>query len=216
MVWSSQLHFSCPVPTPLKSLTSSSKYISNSLYVDIIPIRTLPRFTPPVEFLPPRYNIPSRLDLNTLFGEDKLRTLPKAEKSGRIANIPVCPASRVTLEEPENAEEVSNLPQTTLTPTPKYDLAACTWASTSFKTRSNKATVNDGKRRLVEWVQHQLNVGFDHVYVFDNSGAFTSDDDLSEVTDLFGPEKVTRVSWVSSCIYYSSYFSLQILTSFVP
>ena len=61
----------------------------------------------------------------------------------------------------------------------------------------NQAKVNDGKRRLKEWTQHQLNVGFDHVYVFDNSGAFTNDDDLKDVTSLFGSKYVTRIPWVS-------------------
>ena len=210
MIWSSQLHFSCPVPAPLKALTTSTKYIDHSLYVDLIPIRTLPRFTPPAEFLPPRYDIPNKLDINTIFGAENLRVQPPVEKSGRLTNIPVCPSSIASYEDQEDENGSKSI---VLSSPPKNDLVACTWASTSFKTRSNIATVNDGKRRLVEWIQHQLNVGFDHVYVFDNSGAFTLKDDLSEVTDMFGPDKVSRIPWVSPFRAFIFHLSTQTFSS---
>lgn len=93
-------------------------------------------------------------------------------------------------------KESTNIPEKVkISSLPKQTLSSCTWAATSFYTRSNQAKVNDGKRRLKEWTQHQLNVGFDHVYVFDNSGAFTNDDDLKDVTSLFGSKYVTRIPW---------------------
>jgi len=48
---------------------------------------------------------------------------------------------------------------------------------------------------LFHRIQHNLNVGFDHIYVFDNSGAFGNEDGLKKVTDLFGKDKVTRIPW---------------------
>jgi hypothetical protein len=86
--------------------------------------------------------------------------------------------------------------------------------------RGNERRIVDGKARLREWISFNLEVGFDHVYVFDNTGAnatifrlkdevvdpefgnhtsssggWTDRDDLSSVTDLFPPSRVTRVDW---------------------
>lgn len=74
-------------------------------------------------------------------------------------------------------------------------MIACTWASTTFRTRSNRAQVGDGKRRLKEWLEFNLLSGFEHIYVYDNSGAFTNEDSLADIVDLFPHEKVTRVDW---------------------
>ena len=199
MIWSSQLHFSCPIPNQLKQLIKTTEFKPNSLYVDLIPIRTLPRYGSPSDFLGPRYSdyLPNQLDLNTFFGKDTLRILPSVESSGRLANIPVCPSGFVEEFESDNKESTNIPEKVKISSLPKQTLSSCTWAATSFYTRSNQAKVNDGKRRLKEWTQHQLNVGFDHVYVFDNSGAFTNDDDLKDVTSLFGSKYVTRIPWVS-------------------
>lgn len=62
-------------------------------------------------------------------------------------------------------------------------------------TRSNRTNVNnDGKRCLTEWLEFNLLAGFDHIYVYDNSGAFTNEDSLGNIIDIFG-DKVTRVDW---------------------
>eukprot|EP00956_Cyclotella_meneghiniana_P029214 scaffold70131_cov66-Cyclotella_meneghiniana.AAC.18 len=75
-----------------------------------------------------------------------------------------------------------------------HKVIACTWASATFRTRGNRANVGDGERRLKEWLEFNLLAGFDHIYVYDNSGAFTNENSLAEVVNLF-PGKVTRVDW---------------------
>ena len=66
-----------------------------------------------------------------------------------------------------------------------HKVIACTWAATTFRTRGNRAQVGDGKRRLQEWLEFNLLSGFDHIYVYDNSGAFTNEDSLADVIGLF-------------------------------
>jgi hypothetical protein len=50
---------------------------------------------------------------------------------------------------------------------------------------------------LLEWIEFHLLVGFDHIYVYDNSGAHSDETDLAEVTNVFPPEQVTRIDWPS-------------------
>lgn len=96
--------------------------------------------------MPPRYNIPNEFDFRAIIGPDGY-IVPKTENSGRIANIPVC-SLEATISESENdlKENVAKRSEK-----PKNTLAACTWASTTFLTRNNGASVNDGERRLLEW-----------------------------------------------------------------
>jgi hypothetical protein len=43
------------------------------------------------------------------------------------------------------------------------------------------------KIRLIEWIEFHSLVGFDHIYVYDNSGAQTNETNLAEITDLYSP-----------------------------
>ena len=175
-----------------------------------VPIRTPPRYTPPREFFPPRYKFTNEIE--HLFVPDiewgKDHVLPKIDESGRWENIPVCMPSLMTHEIVPKGVDVSSLaiPDNNKVKkihavamsdaSPKiHGVIACTWASTTFKTRSNRAQVGDGKRRLKEWLEFNLMAGFDHIYVYDNSGAFTNEDSLADIIELFPPDKVTRVDW---------------------
>eukprot|EP00814_Leptocylindrus_danicus_P006501 CAMPEP_0116047434 /NCGR_PEP_ID=MMETSP0321-20121206/28895_1 /TAXON_ID=163516 /ORGANISM="Leptocylindrus danicus var. danicus, Strain B650" /LENGTH=811 /DNA_ID=CAMNT_0003529325 /DNA_START=180 /DNA_END=2616 /DNA_ORIENTATION=+ len=221
MVWSSQLAFDCPVPEALQTIIKSGHGVVDdyaTVFLDLVPIRTATRFNAPKEFLAPKFNIPNSIKTTDMWGDDYI--LPPIESSGRIANIPICqppslavvgsggekdidatnevvtkdPAKEpaVDAEAVETGVTVVGLNENEKKP---HELVACTWASTNFLTRQNAANVKDGDRRLKEWIQHNLNVGFDHVYVYDNSGAFSKENSLKPVTDLFPPDKVTRIDW---------------------
>lgn len=89
--------------------------------------------------------------------------------------------------------------QSRIMTTKKHYLSACLWASSAFRTRgqsrgSDKAT-ND---RLIEWIEFHLMVGFDHIYLYDNSGAHTNDGNLQNVVDMYHPSQITRIDWPSS------------------
>lgn len=95
MIWQSQLLFKCPVPQEYIERVKSGDVVVNdytTLYVDVIPIRTAPRYTPPREFLQPRYEFQNEIE--NLFLADiewgKDHVLPKIDESGRWENIPVC------------------------------------------------------------------------------------------------------------------------------
>mmetsp|Transcript_2724 Transcript_2724/g.3896 ORF Transcript_2724/g.3896 Transcript_2724/m.3896 type:complete len:353 (-) Transcript_2724:22-1080(-) len=78
-------------------------------------------------------------------------------------------------------------------PQRQHELVACTWTSASYRIRGKAGhEVTDGESRLKEWIEYHLMVGFDHIYIYDNSGAESS---LAPVTDLFPSHQVTRIDW---------------------
>ena len=92
MIWQSQLLFKCPIPEDFNEQVKSGDTVVDdysTLFVDLIPIRTPPRYTSPKEFLQPRYNFNG--DTEQLFVADnefgKEHVLPKIEESGRWENI---------------------------------------------------------------------------------------------------------------------------------
>ncbi len=212
MIWQSQLIFKCPIPSDYHKEVEAGNTVKDdyaTLFVDVIPIRTPPRYTPPKEFFQPRHMFNGNLDhlfvADNEFGKEHV--LPKIAESGRWENIPVCMPSLMTHgmvpkgedllaltipPEPKLANAIDILPEAA----PKiHKVIACTWAATTFRTRGNRAQVGDGKRRLQEWLEFNLLSGFDHIYVYDNSGAFTNEDSLADVIDLFSKNQVTRVDW---------------------
>eukprot|EP00546_Thalassionema_frauenfeldii_P003381 CAMPEP_0178935780 /NCGR_PEP_ID=MMETSP0786-20121207/24748_1 /TAXON_ID=186022 /ORGANISM="Thalassionema frauenfeldii, Strain CCMP 1798" /LENGTH=639 /DNA_ID=CAMNT_0020613991 /DNA_START=370 /DNA_END=2286 /DNA_ORIENTATION=+ len=192
----SQLLFQCPVPDHLQKQVSDGSSVINdfaTLFVDIVPIRTPPRYGAPNSFLPPRYsefnsnNETELFDAKYEWGEN--HALPTIENSGRWENIPICKPSWMTYGEeesirPEKKEDLS------------HRLISCVWASAGYATRGERFGIYDGHRRLREWLHHAFLTGFDHVYVYDNSGANSNSTSLKIVTDDF-PGKVTRIVWPS-------------------
>jgi hypothetical protein len=84
--------------------------------------------------------------------------------------------------------------------TKPYLLAACLWASASFRTRGKdnaKISIDDTKERLREWIEFHLLVGFDHIYVYDNSGAFGNATNLKDIVNLFPSTQVSWIDWPS-------------------
>ena len=55
---------------------------------------------------------------------------------------------------------------------------------------------NSTSDRLLEWLTYHLYIAkLDHIYVYDNTGAFTNETSLKIITDLFPKDRVTRISW---------------------
>mmetsp|Transcript_27277 Transcript_27277/g.58812 ORF Transcript_27277/g.58812 Transcript_27277/m.58812 type:complete len:863 (-) Transcript_27277:191-2779(-) len=195
-IHTSQLTFRCPVPNHLIEQVKTGESVVNdwaTIFVDLITVRTPPRYGPPDRFLVPHYATSVRTPEHVLFDPQKEwgeeHVLPTIEDSGRWENIPVCKPSLMTyepqaLEGPKSSEKV------------KHNLVSCIWASTGYATRGNRYAINDGQRRLLEWITFNKILGFDHFYIYDNSGAFTNQSSLEPIADVF-PEDITVIKWPS-------------------
>ena len=218
-IHTSQLIFKCPVPVHLQERIRTGSTIQNdyaTLFVDIIPIRTPPRFGPPDQYLLPQYkefqSKSSSFEAPKVYGTNHV--LPKIKHSGRWENIPICLPSLMQYE----GQTVSELPKPLIEtdhssssssralqqqqdivvpPQKKHRLVSCIWASAGYTTRGSRAAINDGQRRLLEWINYNSIIGFDHIYVYDNSGAFSNEISLKPVTDLFPNTLVTYIPWPS-------------------
>jgi hypothetical protein len=138
--------------------------------------------------------------------------LPRFEASGRWANLPICrPPELTEIKTIETEMDMDTFETVQVTrelvpdigdrhkhPTKPHYLSACLWASTEFKTRGKvQDPLSDTHQRLREWMEFHLMVGFDHVYLYDNSGAHTNASNLAAIVDLF-PGRVTHVDWPST------------------
>ena len=195
-IQTSQLIFRCPVPDHLIEQVRTGESVKDdwaSIFVDLIPVRTPVRYGPPDEFFVPRYATSTKLSQDKRFdprkewGEEHI--LPKLEDSGRWENIPICKPSLMTYE-PQALKVPKRNEQK------KHHLVSCLWASTGYSTRGNRYAINDGQRRLLEWITFNKMLGFDHFYMYDNSGAFTNQSSLQPIADVF-PEDVTVIKWPS-------------------
>ena len=203
-VHTSQLIFQCPVPPSLQETVRLGVSVQNdraSLFVDVIPIRTPPRYGKPNEFLSPRYADTDSQDNETAFDASvewgNNHILPRIEDSGRWENIPICKPSLMTYspyKEKQSVNVVAKNGAKKDEPGKKHRLVACVWASAGYATRGERFSINDGQRRLQEWINFNLLVGIDHFYVYDNSGAHSNETSLKPITDMF-PEQVTRIPW---------------------
>ena len=244
LIHTSQLTFLCPVPASLQDQIRTGESVVDdqaTIYVDLIPIRTPPRYGAPNEFLPPYYkdfrDSNKAFNVTTEWGNSHI--LPQIQDSGRWANIPICkptlqtygkPSKEVNADnnysitprdddkghnnddDPNDANKMYDLSKDTFGftkfPTNKDDnsvdravkthrLVSCIWASTGYATRGNRFAINDGQRRLLEWIEYNRLIGVEHFYLYDNSAAFGSDNvNLQSIADMF-PDDVTRIEWPS-------------------
>lgn len=219
--WLSPLMFHCPIPNEHQQLNLKQEK-SPQLLLDIIPIRTpVRRNDRDGFFFHEGHGGPTSFDANEWFGNSHI--LPKLDDSGRWENLPVCSLKPPETSEPQifssqtiqpGPEEIVNAISSNKT----HRLVACTWTSALHQRRGNERRISDGKSRLREWIAFHLEAGFDHMYIFDNTGAnatifrlkneadpdfedgsdqgkFRIHDDLSLVTNLFPSSKVTRIDW---------------------
>lgn len=205
-IHTSQLLFKCPVPESLVEIVRTGSSVKDdyaTIFVDVIPIRTPPRYGPPNEFLPPYYKefqSHEAFDPATEWGE---HILPKIEDSGRWQNIPICKPTLLTYGKhqadtvgDESKKSVISQAAEGIEPVKEHRLVSCLWASTGYATRGNRFAINDGQRRLLEWVTYNKLIGVQHFYVYDNSDAFASATNFQPIADLF-PDDITLIKWPS-------------------
>ena len=198
-VQTSQLLFHCPIPQQLQEIVRNGSSVVEdwaTIFVDLIPIRTPPRYGSPNRFIVPAYeqSMPEGDKCNPVTQHcwdpekewGKVHVLPTVANSGRWQNIPICLPSlmayepdSVAIKEPEKKN---------------HHLVSCLWASTGYTTRGNRFAINDGQRRLMEWITFNLMLGFEKFYIYDNSGAFSNETSLHPVAAQF-PGKVTILDW---------------------
>lgn len=147
--WLSTLVFECPLP---KEVVQAA--VSRDLWLDIIPIRTPPRYS---NFLFTQDHmgleyIRSIPIFNTTREWGDGHVLPRFSDSGRWANIPICKRT----PSPPSTER-------------HYKLVACTWMAASYTRRGDAVIMDDTVQRLREWVLFHQMVGFERIYVYDNT-----------------------------------------------
>jgi Glycosyltransferase family 92 len=201
-IHTSQLIFKCPVPASLVDTVREGTSVVNdqaTLFVTLVPIRTPPRYGAPDRFLPPKYQPVELQNFSVAEEWGESHILPRVEDSGRWENIPIClPTWKAfpSVTAPPPPKDVSEraaveiLQQSTRN-TKKNRVVACTWAATSYATRGDRFAIDDGARRLDEWIRFHLLTGMDHIFVYDNSHG---DHTLEPVTSQF-PDQVTRIRW---------------------
>lgn len=209
-IHTSQLIFQCPVPKSLVEIVRTGASVKGdyaTLFVDLIPIRTPPRYGPPAAFFPPYYKEfqwkgEGAFIASQEWGSDHV--LPLVENSGRWANIPICKPSLLTYgKQEDDATALAIIPDISqasepVQPIKQHNVASCIWASTGYATRGNRFAINDGQRRLLEWITYHKLIGVDHFFLYDNSGAFSDDpsNSLHPIAELF-PDDVTVIDWPS-------------------
>ena len=204
----SQFIFRCPVPANLVDVVKSGESLKNdwaTIFVDLVPVRTPPRYGLANEFLQPRYSdrLPDkaedRFDAHVEWGSDHV--LPRIKDSGRWENIPVCQPSlkayypsNDTVEQPAKRIDASNEIDGGEKILTNHRLVACMWASAGYSTRGNRFAINDGQRRMLEWIHFNKLLGFEHFYLYDNSYAFSDKVTLKPIADMF-PDEITYIKW---------------------
>ena len=212
--WNSQLLFSCPIPSDfqetlrgdlVRDLASTSKDLMTTVLVDLIPIRTPPRYDK--QWLAPHMigtaafshikTTSGFFDLPKEFSVDHV--LPSIAESGRWANLPVCPQESIAPAQIHNPEESSAVATSIKKP---YRMVLCTWTSASYHRRGeddDQEPLNDNSLRLREWLIFHKLVGFDHVYIYDNTPMMDNHDystsSLYQLVQEFDSSFVTHHPW---------------------
>lgn len=217
LFWTSNLHFYCPVPNNKAfrdAIANGRTVLSDgtpTVHVDVVPIRTGVRYEEihlPKDMIGPLEGAAEPIfDPVRRWGLSHV--LPRVEASGRWANIPICLPPELVVETITQTEtDIDTLVSSTVSrklvpninelPVKPHYLVGCLWASAEFKTRGKeRGASTDTIDRLREWIEFHLLVGFDHIYVYDNSGAHTNETSLEGTLSLF-PGKVTRIDWPST------------------
>jgi Glycosyltransferase family 92 len=219
-IHTSQLLFKCPVPEELvETIRTGSSVVNDyaTIFVDLIPLRTPPRYGPPNEFFPPYYKEfqlkpqEDSFDPSVAWGDNQI--MPKIKDSGRWENIPICKPSLLEYGKQQDDNAVlAPASATEKVPYKANKLVSCLWASAGYATRGERFAINDGQRRLLEWVTYNKLIGVEHFYLYDNSGAHTSDTSLQPIADMF-PDDITVIKWPSKVCNNNKNNVVRIVTS---
>lgn len=192
----STLLFSCPIPEALllrRQQQQQQQPITGGgrrLWLDLIPIRTPARFDQGYlltleQVGQEEFAKLHRFDTNLHYGTNGEQEIPPLDQSGRYENLPICL--------PQTNPSMSSLSQ------PERQLVGCTWAAASYDRRGGKRSIHDAPERLKEWIAFHKMVGFDHLFVYDNTQLEDNDTTtalpLKQVTDLFDSSLVTYIRW---------------------
>jgi hypothetical protein len=219
--WMAVLRFQCPVPTKLQHLVKSGNSILSdgtpTIHVDVIPIRTPPRYGTKDMYLSEDMIGPKDgwgvnekefwgwrngttgasvqgFDPKEAWGEGHV--LPRVEASGRWSNLPICEPPRVPSDDADATNNKATTVDEVASKNKPHFLSACLWASAIYKARGNDKDTNaDPSLRLLEWIEFHLMVGFDHIYVYDNSGAQSNETSFASIVELFPKSQVTYIDW---------------------
>jgi len=208
---SSQLLFSCPVPTSFQPylIDGSAKHASGDntplVWLDLVPIRTPARYEQ--GFLLGEKHIGHRYfskmpKFNTTHHYGTQNYLPAIEDSGRWANLPLClvespPSPAMTSFGLTKSKQMKGGDSLPLNNTKRHDFVACTWLATNYHRRGEAHMVDDTIDRLREWMIFHRLVGLDHLYIYDNSISSTvtgNDSPVIAIAKEF-PGFVTVIPW---------------------
>jgi hypothetical protein len=205
--WTSNLRFDCPLPlnaTSIHRMISSGNSILSdgtpTVHLDLVPIRSSVRYNEHYlteDMIGPKERWAAKgFDPGKHWGKQSV--LPRIEASGRWENIPIChPPTPNGGDVDKKSYETHPILESPSKPSKPNFLSACLWASAEFKTRGvKKGADTDTISRLKEWIEFHLMVGFDHIYVYDNTGAHTNATSLESSLAKF-PGRVTRIDWPS-------------------
>jgi hypothetical protein len=194
----SQLLFACPIPASLQSTSENhSPLLSSDIWLDVIPIRTLPRKDGDmsgltVDHIGPEYvrmyqanmthaTTDTHQDVLNVQGKPAAAPplparyyLPEVQHAGRWANFRVCPVVPLSISSSSasNAVPVAATASTPLSPPSSvkhHEWVICTWTAASYQRRGDATTIEDSAQRLLEWILFHQMVGVDHIYIYDNT-----------------------------------------------
>jgi hypothetical protein len=155
--WTSNLHFTCPVPASLKNLVKTgSSVLSNgspTIWFDIIPLRTPTRYDRlhlGPELIGPIEKLSHVTSWNVTEDLGSAHVVPAVRASGRWTNLPICaPYKPGNVKNEATQELYEGNDRKKLKPSKPHYLSACLWASAEFKTRGQKkGALTDTSQRL--------------------------------------------------------------------
>jgi hypothetical protein len=218
------LLFACPIPTAFRH------WSTELYYLDVVPIRTSTRYNNGYALSrdqvgPKEFVQLSKFNTDMSDKDSHESILPPFDHVGRYENLPICnrgsttsPTERqqdttitTTAISDSHDENEKKLPATHRNgiPRPKrYMLVGCAWVAATYVRRGGHgASVTDVPTRLREWLTFHRHVGFDHIYLYDNTQDVTADNNhtenddnddrfvLKQIADLFPQDFVTWIRW---------------------
>ena len=218
----SQLLFSCPVPREIavQNAHGDVNDAQEHWKVDLIPLRTRARrdgemmltedHVGPKEFRTLAASKKENIQSTPLQGGPRIPLQDLLTKSGRWANLPLCLDESDRLMSLSSPKTLSNQQLTTLSNENSSSsvtsnfMVACTWTAANYYRRGDATAITDAAQRIREWIAFHKLVGFDKLYIYDNtlishnvSDKETTISPIQKVIqqEFANDEKVTYIPW---------------------